>query len=63
MLYMRLASTRPNHWTASTTSEPIANITLNRDGHCSANITIDRALDRAELSCLSAFMQEHERKS
>lgn len=60
MLYMRFASPQPNTWTAST-SEPIANVRLHADGHCSATITTDRALSREEMSCLSAFMRERER--
>lgn len=61
MLCMRFESQRPNNWTATTKSKPIANVKLHRDGHCSATISPHHALSREEMSCLSAFMKERER--
>jgi hypothetical protein len=51
----------PDRWAVSIMPETqIAEVTLGRDGHCTATPTTDRALTLAELSSISAFMAERE---
>jgi hypothetical protein len=62
MLYMRFTATRPNTWTAtSVASKPIAKVTR-KAGECECSVTAGRAVSRAELACLSLFMEEREQQ-
>jgi hypothetical protein len=58
MLYMRFTPARPNTWTASVASKPIAKVTR-KAGECSVTISAGRAVSPAELSCLNLFTQNH----
>jgi len=62
MLYFRFAPVTTNKWDViapAKSAKPIATITR-RKGQCSATITAEHAINRAELAILSAFMREHE---
>ena len=60
MTYMRFSPTGRSKWDVFApvkSIKPIATVT-HRSHQCS--ITINRALNREELDCLSALMREHE---
>lgn len=62
MLYMTFTPTEPNHWAAFSKSIQLADVTLNRNGHCAATVTKDRALNLDEMDSISVFMREVERE-
>ncbi len=62
MLYMRFSPITRNQWNVFTpvkSANPIA-IVKRHNGTCSATLKTTRALNRAELTILSAFMRERE---
>lgn len=64
MLYMRFSPVSRNTWNVSTpvkSAKPIATIKRSRNRQCSVTISLDHALSRKEMFCLSAFIREHER--
>lgn len=58
MLYMRFQPVDPSRWAALSNSIQVAEVSLNREGHCT--VTPNHALNREELAGVLDFVADRE---
>ena len=63
-MFTRFAEVADGEWDVlerSNSVNPVARVTLDKEGHCTYVVTSDRTLSAGELATLNIFMKAHER--
>ena len=63
-MFTRFAEVADGQWDVlerSNSSNPIARVSLDEEGHCTYALTTDRTLSPGELATLNIFVRAHER--
>ena len=63
-VFTRFAEVADGQWDVlerSNSVNPVARVTLDKEGHCTYVVTSDRTLSAGELATLNIFVKAHER--